>query len=308
MLLKNYLFHRVTDEEDKQWPPMKPALFEKIVRQLCSKQKVVLLEDFLSHPEAFTGLRDPVVTISFDDGYKDNIDYAAPILKKYNCPASFYIVTNSIDSNTPTWTYLVDYFLSHTRKRKIEFTFGNVPEAFKEIELVAGEELTQSAKKIKPWLKTLSNQSRNGMINQLISQCNDVELPAGQMMSWNDIRQLHANGFYIGSHTHTHPMLASLESEEEIKSELLISRDKIQDVTGYNPRTISYPVGSYDNRVIRLSKECGYNYGLAVHQKFFKYRAEDLFEISRVELYEEPDWKMQLRLSGTISRIKSIWK
>ena len=111
MLLKNYLFHRVSDERDLQWPPMKPFMFESIIRQLVKKNKVVLLEDILLNPEAFSKNSNQYVTISFDDGYKDNIDFAAPILKKNNCPASFYIVTNSIDTNTPTWTYLVDFII-----------------------------------------------------------------------------------------------------------------------------------------------------------------------------------------------------
>ena len=41
----------------------------------------------------------------FDDGYKDNIEYAAPILRQFKCPASFYVVTDCIDRNVPTWTY-----------------------------------------------------------------------------------------------------------------------------------------------------------------------------------------------------------
>jgi peptidoglycan/xylan/chitin deacetylase (PgdA/CDA1 family) len=308
MLLKNYLFHRVSDEADLQWPPMKPFMFESIIRQLIKKNKVVLLEDILLNPEAFSKKSNQYVTISFDDGYKDNIDFAAPILKKNNCPASFYIVTNSIDTNTPTWTYLVDFIISNTKKEKIEFPFSEVPEQMKIIHLQSGKNLFQSVKKIKPWLKTLSNLQRTGMINQILSQCNDVVLPTGQMMSWSDINQLKSDGYYIGSHSHTHPMLASLESEAEIKNELDISSKRISDETGTAPVTISYPVGSYDERVVRLAKESGYLYGLAVEQNFFKYNSGKLFSIPRMELYQEPAWKAQLRINGVISTVKNIWR
>ena len=40
---------------------------------------------------------ESVCTIGFDDGYRDNIDHALPLLKKYGCPASFYVVTDCID-------------------------------------------------------------------------------------------------------------------------------------------------------------------------------------------------------------------
>ena len=54
--------------------------------------------------------------ILFDDGYKDNLDFAAPILSRYQCPASFYVVTQCIDQNIPTWTYQVDYLFQYTRQ------------------------------------------------------------------------------------------------------------------------------------------------------------------------------------------------
>ncbi|MEI2824763.1 MAG: polysaccharide deacetylase family protein, partial [Chitinophagaceae bacterium] len=68
-----------------------------------------------------------IATVLFDDGYKDNLEMAAPILSKYKCPASFYVVTDCIDRNIPTWTYILDDRFSKTRKEKIELDFDFVP-------------------------------------------------------------------------------------------------------------------------------------------------------------------------------------
>ncbi|MBK7956947.1 MAG: polysaccharide deacetylase family protein [Bacteroidetes bacterium] len=59
----------------------------------------------------------------FDDGYLDNLEYAAPILAKYKVPASFYVVTDCIDQNTSLgriyWS-----ISSYTRKmRAIDLNF-----------------------------------------------------------------------------------------------------------------------------------------------------------------------------------------
>ena len=40
------------------------------------------------------------------------------------------------------------------------------------------------------------------------------------MMNWDEIRQLNNNGFIIGSHTNTHPILGQLENKNEIEEEL----------------------------------------------------------------------------------------
>ncbi len=306
MVIRNFLFHRVNDEKDVIWPPMKPALFFSIIKQLTKNFTVVSLEHYLNEPGSFPNRRR-LATISFDDGYKDNIEFAAPILKKFNCPASFYVVSGCIDNNIPTWTYIMDNVFQKTKKKGIDLQYDFVPEKFKNVPLQFITPDNQIIKDIKIWLKGISNQQRLLILQEISEQCDDVPLPANKMMSWNDIRQLDQEGFIIGSHSHTHPLLASLEGEEEISAELKVSAQKIKQETGKWPQTISYPVGSYDERVVRLSKETGYQYGLAVGQTFYNTDKDSRFEIPRAELHQEPAWKVQMRISGMYSLVKRIW-
>ncbi len=301
MVIRNFLFHRVSEEKDAMWPPMKPSLFSAIIRHITRHYSVVSLENCLADPGAFKS-RKKIATVLFDDGYKDNIECAAPILKKYNCPASFYVVTDCINRNIPTWTYIIDHIFQNTEKEKLELDLDFVPEKLKTISL---NDMT--ARDVKPWLKKLSNPQRLLVLGSIQGQCNDVQIARDKMMNWDEVRQLISGGFTIGSHSHTHPMLASLENESEITEELSISGQVLEKETGKFPLTISYPIGSYDERVIRLSKETGYTYGLAVRQQFYRYNEQDLWSIPRVELYQEPWWKVKLRVNGFYSRVKRIW-
>ena len=305
-IIRNFLFHRVSEEKDAIWPPMKPSLFTRIVKQLTKKFNVVSLEHYLDDPGAFQTNRR-MATISFDDGYKDNIEFAVPVLKKFNCPASFYVVTDCIDNNMPTWTYILDNIFQQTNKKIIDLDYDFVPTKFKNIPLQHITPDEQIIKDIKIWLKKISNQQRLLILKEISEQCNDVPIPENKMMSWNDIRQLRQDGFIIGSHSHTHPLLANLEQEEEISAELKVSAQKINQQTGKWPQTISYPVGNFDERVVRLSKEAGYQYGLAVGQQFFKTGKDDNFKIPRAELHQEPAWKVQIRINGIYSLVKRIW-
>lgn len=301
MIIRNFLFHRVSEENDALWPPMKPALFAATIRQLTSQFEVVSLESYLTDPGAYAK-RKKMATVLFDDGYRDNIEYAAPLLKEYNCPASFYVVTDCINRNIPTWTYIVDHIFQQTKKEKLELGFDFVPEAFK---LVTLNDI--STKEIKPWMKKLSNTQRVNVMSCIQEQCDDVQVANNKMMNWNDIHQLAKAGFVIGSHSHTHPMLASLENETEIAEELGTSFKILTQELGKAPLSISYPIGSYDERVTRIAREQGYRYGLAVKQQFYNTTTDDSWTIPRVELYQEPWWKVRLRINGVYSRVKKIW-
>jgi peptidoglycan/xylan/chitin deacetylase (PgdA/CDA1 family) len=303
MIIRNFLFHRVTDEKDQLWPPMTPRLFEKIIKTLSNNYHIVNLESFVAQPQQH---KKRLASVMFDDGYKDNIDFAAPILKKYACPASFYIATDCIDRNLPTWTYLMDFTLQHTQKPAVELPYDYVPVHFKKLPLASV--LTAHVKKLKPWMKSLPNYQRLQIMELILEQCNDVQIPSNQMLSWDEVRQLHTEGFNIGSHTHTHPMLARLHDEQEIKAELHLSFEKITQHLGTPPVTISYPIGSYDARVMALSKQAGYNLGLAVEQRFYQTGKDPLFAIPRVELYDEPWYKVSGRINGIYNYIKRLWK
>lgn len=303
MVIRNFLFHRVSDERDDLWPPMTPALFEKIIRALTQTYNVVCLEEWLQGDGKNSGNKK-LATVLFDDGYKDNIEYAAPILKKYNCPASFYIVTDCINKNIPTWTYLLDHALQQTNIQIITIDLNQAPEELRKITL-ADKALV---KRIKPWMKKLANADRVQVLNSILKQCSDIQSPQNKMMNWEDIRHLMESGFYIGSHSHTHPMLAALEDEKDIMDELNLSASAIKEKLGKDPLTISYPIGSFDERVMRLAGESGYKYGLAVEQKFYRDEQDGLMAIPRVELYQEQWWKVGLRLNGVYQKAKQLWQ
>ena len=306
MKIRNFLFHRVSDEEDAMWPPMKPSLFSRIISYLTQHFTIVPLEHWLDDPAKFQTKRK-IATVSFDDGYKDNIEMAVPILDKYKCPASFYVVTDCIDKNIPTWTYIIDNVFWKTKKQHIELNFDFVPEKFKYLQLKINNHPNPEIKEVKPWLKKLPNTQRLLIMQSILSQCDDEPVPQNMMMSWDDIRRLDSYGFIIGSHSHTHPMLESLPHESEISDELKVSAQRIQQEVGKFPLTISYPIGSFDERVVGLSEKAGYRYGLAVQQQFFKPGKDAVFKIPRVELFQEPWWKVQIRMNGVYSRVKKIW-
>jgi len=291
----------VNPERELLWDPMDVALFEKCIRKISREYNVVILEDHYSSGKIQTGKK--LATIMFDDGYQDNIRYALPILDKYQCKASFYVVTDCIDQNKPTWTYILDYLFKHTAVSGLDLDFGFLPDTLKIKSLNSSRDRLKFVANLKPALKKLPHVQRNQVLEYISGVFGDVELPK-IMMSWSDLNELKNQGHYIGSHTVRHSMLGTLEDENEIKFELLESGKRIEEMLGYFPLTVSYPVGSFNETTKRLAKESGYKLGLAVKQEIFDDQHDDLFEIPRIQLFNEPWWKTTLRMSNTLEIIK----
>lgn len=304
-MIRNFLFHRVNPERDKLWDPMSVDLFDKCIRYISKKYNVIQFEELAFSNDYKKNHKRKLATIMFDDGYKDNIDFAAPILKKYDIKASFYVVTECIDKNIPTWTHILEHLFQFTSVVNIDMSFNFLPQELRIFKLSSHEERLNYVGKLKPFLKTLSHDNRQTVLNRVIEVYNDIEFPK-LMMNWDDLRKLREEGHYIGSHTVTHCMLGTMDNENDIISELTLSGKRIQEELGYFPFTISYPVGSFNQTTKDLSQKLGYKIGLAVKQNVHNPQKEDLYEVSRIELYNEPWWKTRLRITNTLENIKSF--
>jgi peptidoglycan/xylan/chitin deacetylase (PgdA/CDA1 family) len=278
-MVRNFLFHRVNPQREELWDPMDVGLFNKCITYIFKNYSIVQLEELFFESSQLKS-KKKFATILFDDGYKDNIEYAASILDKNRIKASFYVVTDCIEKNVPTWTYILDYAFLHTRKSKIDLFYDFLPVELRIKELKDNKARVEYVRKLKPAIKQLHHVNRDEIMRTIISTYDDIELP--KLMNWNDLQELKNAGHYIGSHTITHCMLGTMTNEHDVKRELLESGATIEKRLGHFPLTISYPVGSYNHTTTRLSREVGYKIGLAVKQKIYNPKFDSDFEIPRI--------------------------
>jgi peptidoglycan/xylan/chitin deacetylase (PgdA/CDA1 family) len=294
MQVSIFLYHRINPERDPFWDPIDPRQFERQIIFLKKNYTIVQLESFLDSSTKVAS-KKPLASIVFDDGYRDFMEYALPILQRHQVPSSMYVVTDCVDQLDPIWTFKLDYLFQKTKRRRIQIA---KKEGIQKITWGSEEEKIIFAKKIKPELKKIKNADRENICQQIFKQLNDIEVPENLYMDWEDLREINREGVVIGSHTTSHAMLGNVEIKERIVSELKESANRIKEELGFFPKTISYPIGSYSPEVKKIAQELGYTYGLAVAQKKYKSKKYDSFEIPRLELYNESLLKTYLRTTN----------
>ena len=82
-------------------------------------------------------------------------------------------------------------------------------------------------------------------------------------MDWDELRELAGRGWELGSHTCTHPRLPELD-DESLASELEVSRAELESQLQAPCRSIAYPYGALDERVVRAAGDAGYEAGAAL--------------------------------------------
>ena len=77
-------------------------------------------------------------------------------------------------------------------------------------------------------------------------------------MTWDEIRELDAQGMEIGCHTLTHLILTKLKSDEQLRHEIVAAKDMIEARIGHPVTSLAYPFGQYDERVVEAAREAGF--------------------------------------------------
>ena len=118
------MFHRIlnnlSDEEINNGLAIQKNNFKQIIDFISKNYKIVTLDYFLKNINKST---DFLVCVTFDDGYKDNIKNALPILEKYNVPFTIYFSTGFFKKNVFIWWYELRRYLK--LKRNIKFKYLN---------------------------------------------------------------------------------------------------------------------------------------------------------------------------------------
>ena len=231
------------------------------------------------HPGSGAHARSGVCSlVTFDDGYLDNYTLALPILKRRGASAIFFIPSNIAASRTLSWWDLIAYVVKKTTEQRISVNGDSLPTANRAAVIAHFQEKM----KLEPYARS------KDLVARLSEACRvplpDLALQGAELMTWEHIRELARQGMGVGSHCHTHTVLAALDAEAQ-RRELATSKEILEGQLGATVRSLAYPVGGYSHftaETRRLAALCGYRAAFSFGTGTNLWGAIDPYDIRRV--------------------------
>ncbi|WP_445146892.1 polysaccharide deacetylase family protein [Dyella sp. Tek66A03] len=264
--LRILAYHRImplpdpsTYEFDLELISTPPERFREQMLLLKQRYNPIRLSDVAAALNDGKSLPADAVVVTFDDGYDDNYRNAFPILRELGVPATFFVSTGHIDSGRPyAYDWLVHMILVSDARQMV------LPELGVDVALSSDRHARRLvATDVLCRMKELGALEQTTMIQRLEQEWqmpSDTAPPDCRPMSWEQLREMHAAGFEIGSHGVHHWMLSKLPLAE-LESEVRDSKAALERELGSVPLLMSYPVGStraYDDRVIAITRDAGF--------------------------------------------------
>lgn len=291
------MYHRVIPKKDAEMV-FQPGMYVEPSTFECHLQ--LLKKNFLFAPLSevpFNTIKEsdnpenkPLCILTFDDGWKDFYQYAFPLLKTYQVPATVFLPTDFIGTNNWFWSDRLAFLLC---QNKI-FTYLKQKNNYLKYPLLTRLSNLQGSHKTLldraiELFKIYRHDEIEEALSELILQCNLDSAPAGRaFLTWDEVKEMSESGLIsFGSHTANHKILTTL-SDEKIYHELQTSKEKLIAEKVLEPSFIPfcYPNGNYTKKITTMVKKSGYNLAVTTERGWNNINT-NLFQLRRIGIHQD---------------------
>jgi peptidoglycan/xylan/chitin deacetylase (PgdA/CDA1 family) len=273
-----------------------PEFLERVVRYLRRRDL-----DLVSLEEVHRRLceRDfarRFVCITVDGGYRDTLQWAYPILRRYDAPFAVYVPTSFPDRLGELWWLALEAVVA--RHSRVTLLLDGSERGFECATIPEKHDLFDALYR---HLRGLPAEEQLRILMRDLCARYHVDIAAfcDQLcMSWSELATLAADPLVtIGAHTVNHVMLARVP-EPMARSEMAMSRSVIEAALGRRPDHLSYPVGDKSSagpREFKIAAELGFKTAVTT-------RPGVLFPEHRDHLTALP----RISLSGELQQLRYV--
>ena len=273
------MYHRVLPPEHPDRQTEQPGMFvgpdtlDLHLATLGRYFELVHLDDWLKRASSAAELPRLACALTFDDGWRDNYEYAFPILQRHRAPATIFLVSGLIGTEQQFWPNRLARLLANRGGRALTGRLG---------ELLAPARDIDHAIEL---MKSLSD-----------AQCDELiraeEQPYGHggagrtLLNEAEVRSMAASGLVrFGSHTQTHFRCREGAAAETLRREIVESRDQVAAAVGAPAELFCYPNGDTTPAARDLVSQ---NYlGAVTTRSGWHVPGADRFLIRRTGLHED---------------------
>jgi len=284
------MYHGVTDGQRMDSPRRGHVTVGEFDAQLSMLKRHFTIVSSAELREAILQASGPargLLTITFDDGYENNLLAAAPVLRSHGLAACFFISTGRVLSGRPMVHDLLELstlYGSAEPAGPIELDGRDIP-----VRLGDDRERKDTYERIHRRIVQQPWRTYERIVTDLYRRVGSPEPPEEYRQQYAPLREeqvaeLAALGMEVGSHTVHHVALSECD-DERILEELTTAAAHIKQWTGRSAseQALSYPLGKYDDRVIRMAREVGHPMAYAVGSGKAP-TADHLYELPRINL------------------------
>ena len=241
-----FMLHHVRPARDAAFQPNRhlevaPEFLRMILTHLRSRDIDIITMDEVHQRLIERNFSRRFASITLDDGYRDNRDFALPVMREFDAPHTVYVASDFAEGAGRLWWIALERTIA--RASSIEVTIGDT---VTRLDAATPAAKQAAFERLHDWLRSLpGEQDVAREITALCARHGVDETPICRelCMSWDELKPFAADPLVtIGAHTITHCNLAR-QTEETAGHEMASSRARIEDALQRPALHLAYPYG-----------------------------------------------------------------
>lgn len=259
-------YHRVIPKDHIDISIMQPGMyvypetFEMHIKTLGKYFHFMSLNEWVDRTVKNESIPKRVCILTFDDGWVDNYEYAFPILKKYNVPATIYLVSQMLIKPAAFWPERLARILWNNGEGLAEQIIEHIDFAWiKELNVLRFYSGIVLSKEDIDNIITAAKRYSDEEINIKLDALESIAEPKGirgDIVNLHQVKEmLNSRLIEIGAHTRLHKRMDKIQSDKEISNEIVMCKDELQEMLSVLPNSFCYPNGIVTDKALEKVKE-----------------------------------------------------
>ncbi len=233
------------------------SMLQRLRRQNC---RLVSLSELIADLNGGAAPKGHSVAFTFDDGTYDQAEIAAPLFRRYDCPATIFLITGFIDQALWPWDDQIAYALRYTTRTSMTIQTGLQTLSY---DLHTDAQRVSALEDLRLRCKSMTQSEFLAVLDRLPDATALVipERPprAYAPMSWDDARSLERTGlFSFGPHSVSHQILTNM-SDEHAWGEITDSWQRMRHELANPLPVFNFPSGLFGTREVDLLRDAGFS-------------------------------------------------
>ena len=237
------MYHRVLPKQELDTSDPNNLLcvslerFEEQIAYLKKHHSIISINQL---PERlYTPSNETSLVITFDDGYRDNLQHALPILRKYGVPVTIFVVTRYLEGDDFLWHFDLWDILRH--QDSLDFKWKD---ARYQCTLFSGEEKIEWFKRLNLLFRSCCSLEEQKDLADRLNIEKAIFTHSSQLLNWGEVVEMSKDPLIVfGSHTHNHLSMKALPigvARREVEMSIALLKEHL----GYTVEHFSYPYGT----------------------------------------------------------------
>lgn len=273
------------------------GIFEEHLRFLCTQRQPMSLSAVSDAIGSGRRLPRGAVAVTIDDGYRNILTMALPLLKRYKVPATVFILTGP-ERERRMWIDRLEAVVEASLLPSIQWAGRTFP-------LTSVAAKAEAIRALNPMFEKLGARREAALeqLRALLGNPREQPNPDRDLLTREEVRILRNAGLEIGSHADCHEPLTE-RPLEEARSALTMSREALERELGAARYALGYPYGAWNAQLARAAEEAGF-YCAVTTDPGVNRLGTDLFGLKRLLVGADDDIA---RLRASLSGLRHFWR